>query len=127
MKANQPVPRNIDEYISGFPPQVQKILEKIRRTIRKAAPKAQEVISYQIPSFKLNGYLVHFAAYQSHIGLYPAPRGVAGFKDDLALYQTGKGTLRFPLDQPIPYELITRVVKFRVKKDLEAAEAMKKR
>jgi|SRR5687768_4660539 len=117
MKNN--APENIDEYIDRFPGKVQKLLQKIRKTIQKAAPDAVEAISYGIPTFRLNGNLVHFAAFQSHIGFYPAPRGVAEFKDDMARYEGGKGTARFPLDQPIPYELITRMVKFRVQKNLE--------
>ena len=117
MKNN--APENIDEYIDRFPGKVQKLLQKIRKTIQKAAPDAVEAISYGIPTFRLNGNLVHFAAFQSHIGFYPAPRGVAEFKDDMARYEGGKGTARFPLDEPIPYELITRMVKFRVQKNLE--------
>ena len=117
MKNN--APEDIDEYIDRFPGNVQELLQKIRKTIQKAAPDAVEAISYGIPTFRLNGNLVHFAAFQSHIGFYPAPRGVAEFKDDMARYEGGKGTARFPLDQPIPYELITRMVKFRVQKNLE--------
>ena len=113
------VPEDIDEYIAAFPCDVQKILQKIRKTIRKAAPDAAEAISYAIPTFKLNGNLIHFAAYQNHIGLYPAPRGVQEFKEDMARYEGGKGTARFPLDEPIPYDLITRIVKYRVKQNLE--------
>jgi uncharacterized protein YdhG (YjbR/CyaY superfamily) len=113
------VPANIDEYIAGFPRDVQKILQKIRKTIQQAAPDAEEAIKYQIPTFVFNGNLVHFAAYQNHIGLYPAPRGVEAFKKEMDHYQGGKGTVRFPLDEPIPYDLITRIVKFRVKKNRE--------
>ena len=117
MKMNQHKPRSIDEYIAGFPRGVQIILEKIRATISKAAPEAEEKISYHIPSFTLNGkYLIYFAAYQKHIGLYPAPRGVDEFKEELAAYEGGKGTVRFPLDKPIPYNLIRRIVKFKMKK-----------
>ena len=120
-------PENIDEYIDGFPNNVQKILQKIRKTIQKAAPDAAEAISYAIPTFKLNGNLVHFAAYKNHIGLYPAPRGDAGFKRELAQYEGGKGTVQFPLDQPVPYDLITRIVKHRISKNKAAASAKKKR
>jgi uncharacterized protein YdhG (YjbR/CyaY superfamily) len=109
-------PKDIDDYIAGFPADVQKTLRKIRATIHKAAPKAEEAIKYQIPTFVLNGNLIHFAAYKNHIGLYPAPRGAAEFKDELAAYEGGKGTLRFPLDEPIPYGLISRIVKFRVER-----------
>ena len=116
------VPEDIDEYIEGFPNNVQKILQKIRKTIQKAAPDATEAISYAIPTFKLNGNLIHFAAYKNHIGLYPAPRGVDEFKNDMARYEGGKGTARFPLDEPIPYDLITRIVKYRVKKHMERSK-----
>ena len=109
--------KDIDEYISGFPADVQKILQKIRRTIQKAAPKATEAISYQIPTFKLNGKnLIHFAAFKNHIGLYPVPRGVPEFDEELAAYKGGKGTAQFPLDKPIPYDLIERIVKVKLGK-----------
>ena len=108
-------PKNIDEYIATFPDDVQKILERIRATIQKAAPDAQEAISYKIPTFTLNGNLIHFAAYKKHIGLYPAPRGAEEFKKELSAYEGGKGTVQFPLNKPIPYDLITRIVKFKVK------------
>jgi len=115
-------PKDIDEYIAGFPKDVQKILNKIRSTIKKAAPKAEEAISYQIPTFRLNGNLIHFAAYKNHIGLYPAPRAVEKFKKVLARYGAGNGTLRIPLDEPIPYDLITKIVEFRAKQNLEKAK-----
>jgi uncharacterized protein YdhG (YjbR/CyaY superfamily) len=128
MRANQKTPRNIDEYIAGFPNNVQEILEKIRMTIRKAARGAEETISYQIPTFTLKGkYLVYFAAYKKHIGLYPAPRGVQKFAKELSAYEGGKGTVRFPFDKPIPFGLISRIVKFRVKQNLERAEAKRKK
>src|SRR5688572_4001919 len=120
-------PENIDEYIDAFPSKVQKVLQKVRKTIQKAAPDAAEAISYAIPTFKLNGNLVHFAAYQNHIGLYPAPRGVAEFNEDMARYEGGKGTARFSLDEPIPYELIARIVTFRVGKNIEKAGAKSKK
>ncbi len=124
MRTNQTVLKGIDEYIEGFPNEVQEILEKIRLTIRKAAPDAEEKISYEIPSFTFRGSnLIHFAAYKKHIGLYPAPRGVEEFKEALAVYGAGKATLQFPLDQPIPYGLIGKIVKFRMKAILEKAEA----
>lgn len=116
MRTDRPVPQTIDEYIGGFSVEVQLILEKIRQTIRKAAPAAEEGISYQIPTFKLNGKpLLHFAAYKKHIGLYPAPREAEEFKKELAAYEGGKGTVQFPLDTPVPYDLIRRIVKFRMK------------
>jgi len=115
-------PKDIDEYIAGFPKDVQKILNKIRSTIKKAAPKAEEAISYQIPTFRLNGNLIHFAAYKNHIGLYPAPRAVEKFKKELERYGAGKSTVTFPLDEPIPHDLITKIVEFRAKQNLEKAK-----
>jgi len=108
-------PKDIDDYIAGFPPEVQKKLEQIRKTIQKAVPDAEEAISYQIPTFRLRGKnLIHFAAYQRHIGMYPAPRGVDEFQEELSRYEGGKGTVQFPLDQPVPVALIRRIVKYRV-------------
>lgn len=128
MSSDQPAPKTIDEYVAGFPPDVQAILEKIRATIREAAPAAEETISYQIPAFTLNGrYLVYFAAYKKHVGLYPAPRGVEEFREELSAYGGGKGTVRFPLDKPIPFDLINRIVAFKVKESLERAEAKGKK
>lgn len=127
MRTNQTAPKDIDEYIAGFPGDVQKTLEKIRLTIRKAAPDAEETIKYQMPTFTLKGNLIHFAAFKKHIGLYPVPRGDEAFKDELSIYGGEKSTVRFPLDRPIPFDLISRIVKFRVKKNLEGAEAKPKR
>ena len=128
MRSNPTAPKNIDEYIAGFPSNVQEILEQVRMTVRQAAPDGEETISYQIPTFTLKGkYLIYFAAYEKHIGLYPAPRGVEKFKKELALYEGGKGTVRFPLDKPIPFGLIKRIVKFRVKENLERAKAKRKK
>ena len=128
MKTKQTAPQNIDEYIAGFPNDVQEILEKVRATIRKAAPNAGETISYKMPTFTLNGnYLVFFSAFKKHIGFYPAPIGKAEFKADLSLYGVGKGTAKFPLDKPIPFSLITRIVKFRVKENLAKAAAKGKK
>ena len=115
MPTNKTAPKNIDEYIAGFPGEVQTILEKIRSTIKKAAPEAQEKISYQMPTFYLNGNLVHFAAFKNHIGFYPTPSGTEKFQKEISAYRAGKGSIQFPLDQPIPYDLITKIVKFRVK------------
>jgi uncharacterized protein YdhG (YjbR/CyaY superfamily) len=112
MKGKQSPPTTIDEYIAGFPTAVQDILQKIRTTIAKAVPGAHEAIKYQIPTFVLTKNLVHFAAYKSHIGVYPAPHALP---KTLAKYQTGKGTLQFPLDEPIPYERIAKVVTLLVK------------
>jgi uncharacterized protein YdhG (YjbR/CyaY superfamily) len=128
MRTNQRPPNDIDEYIAGFAHDVQELLEKVRMTIRKAAPDAQETISYQIPTFTLEGkYLIYFAAYKKHIGLYPAPRGIEKFKKELSVYEGGKGTVRFPFDKPIPFGLIERIVKFRVKENLERAKAKGKK
>ena len=127
MRTNQTAPKDIDEYIAGFPNDVQEILEKIRMTIRNAAPDAEETIKYQMPTFTLNGNLVHFAAFKKHIGFYPVPRGIETFKDELSVYEGEKATVRFPLDKPIPFDLISRIVKFRVKKNLERAEAKGKK
>ncbi len=113
--------KDIDEYIARHPKDVQKILKKIRTTIKKAAPGAEEAISYQMPAFHFHGYLIYFAAYKNHIGIYPVPRGIDEFSKELARYEGGKGTLRLPLDQPIPDDLITRIVNFRVKQNLEKA------
>ena len=106
---------DIDEYISWFPDDVRKILTKVRSTIKKAAPKAVESISYQIPTFKVDGkVLIYFAAFTKHVSVYPAPRSVDEFKDELKDYKGGKGTVQFPLDSPIPHELISRIVKYRL-------------
>ena len=125
MKKSQAAPKTIDEYIAGFPPDVRRTLKQIRSTIRKAAPAAEEAIAYQMPTFRQHGNLVHFAAFKNHIGFYPAPRAIEEFKTELAAYKGSKGTVRFPLDQPLPLGLIGRMVKFRVKKNLEQAAAKK--
>jgi len=110
----------IDEYIETFQNDVQSILEKMRQTIKKAAPEAVEAISYQMPTFKLNGKnLVHFAAFKNHIGFYPIPSGIEAFKKELSLYKQGKGSVQFPIDKPIPYDLVEKIVKYRVKENLE--------
>jgi uncharacterized protein YdhG (YjbR/CyaY superfamily) len=105
---------NIDEYIAGFPDNVRSILEELRQVIKKAAPAAQETISYGMPAFKLKGILVYFAAYKSHIGFYPTGSGVAAFKEELTPYAVSKGTIRFPLDKPLPLSLVEKIVKYRV-------------
>jgi uncharacterized protein YdhG (YjbR/CyaY superfamily) len=126
MTTNQS-PNEIDAYIAGFPKDVQEILEKIRETIRKAAPQAKETINYQIPTFTLEGNnLVHFAAFKKHVGFYPTPTGIERFQNELAAYEGAKGSVKFPLDQPIPYELISRIVAFRVQENLERAAAKRK-
>ncbi|MBE2224224.1 MAG: DUF1801 domain-containing protein [Anaerolineae bacterium] len=127
MKSEQTAPTTIDEYIASFPPDVQEILQKVRATIKEAAPDAAETISYQMPTFTLKGNLVHFGAFKSHIGFYPVPSGIEAFAEELAPYRAGKGSIQFPFDKPIPYDLITKVVKFRVEENLRKAEAKKKK
>lgn len=112
---------DIDTYIANFPEATQIILEKVRTTIRKAAPEAKEKIGYGIPTLTLNGNLVHFAAYEHHIGFYPGAEGIEVFKAELADYELSKGTVRFPIDKPIPYSLITTIVKYRVKQNTDKA------
>jgi uncharacterized protein YdhG (YjbR/CyaY superfamily) len=112
--------KNIDEYIETFPEDVQIILEKMRQTIKKAAPEAEEGISYQMHTFKLNGKnLVHFAAFKNHIGFYPIPSGIEAFKEELSLYKQGKGSVQFPMDKPIPYDLVKKIVDYRAKENLD--------
>ncbi len=122
MQRGQAAPKTIDEYIVGFPPDVQEKLQKIRQTIREAAPEAQEAIKYQMPTFTLNGNLVHFAAFKTHIGFYPAPTGIEEFQAELSAYKGAKGSVQFPLDKPIPYDLISRIVRFRVDENLARAQ-----
>ena len=117
--------KTIDTYIANSPKDIQPILEKVRATIRKAAPKAEEIINYGIPTFTLEGNLVHFAGFKNHIGLYPTPSGIEKFKKELSLYKGAKGSVQFPLDKPIPYALIGKIVKFRVKENLERAKSKK--
>jgi uncharacterized protein YdhG (YjbR/CyaY superfamily) len=107
--------KDVDEYIGSFPKETQSILEQIRATIKKSAPEAEEIISYQMPAYKLNGILVYFAAYKNHIGFYATPTGQQQFADKLAKYKQGKGSVQFPLAEPMPFELIAEIVQFRVK------------
>lgn len=123
MRNRRAAANTIDEYIAGYPPDVRERLQKIRRAIRKAAPDAGEAISYGMPTFKLSGNLVHFAAFKEHIGFFPTPSGVEKFERELAAYETSKGTIRFPHDKPIPLGLIGRIVKFRVRESLARAAA----
>ena len=109
----------MDEYIDSFPEDIQRILNELRQTIREAAPEAKETINYQIPTFALNGNLVHFAAFEHHIGFYPTPSGMEAFKKELSQYKGAKGSVQFPTDQPLPLELIRRIVEFRVKENVE--------
>ena len=127
MTNDKTAPTNIDEYIAQFPKDVQEILQELRATIRAAAPEAEEAISYQMPTFKLKGYLVYFAAYKNHIGFYPAPRGIEAFKEELSAYKGGKGSVQFPIDKPLPLDLISKIVHYRVTENLEKAEATSKK
>ena len=118
-------PKNIDEYISSFPPDVQEILEKLRNLIHETVPDAEEAMRYGIPTFTLNGNLVHFAAFEHHIGFYPTPAGIEAFKKELSIYKHAKGSVQFPLDQPIPYDLVKRIVEYRVKEVREGGKKKK--
>lgn len=110
--------KDIESYIKSYPKDIQPILQKLRATIQKAAPKARETIKYGIPTFVLNGNLVHFGAYKTHIGFYPTPSGIRNFKKELSDYEITKGTVRFPIGMPLPFGLITKIVKFRVKENI---------
>lgn len=114
MENNKDTSSTIDDYINQFPVGIQEILQKIRLNIKEAAPTATEKISYQMPTFYMNGNLVHFAAYKNYIGFYPAPSGIEAFKSKLSMYKSTKGSIQFPLDKPIPYELISEIVSYRV-------------
>ena len=114
--------KDIDEYIADFPVDVQLMLQKVRTAIRKAAPKAEEAIKYQMPTFVLNGNLIHFAGYKNHLGIYPGSKPIEEFKDELSRYETSKGTVRLPLDKPIPSGLITRITRFCVQRNLARKE-----
>jgi uncharacterized protein YdhG (YjbR/CyaY superfamily) len=117
MESSKGAPTTIDEYIAGFPPDVQERLRQMRAVIHAAAPEATEAISYQMPTFRLNGNLVHFAAFKNHIGFYPAPQGIEAFQEELSKYKGAKGSVQFPLDQPIPFELVTRIVQYRAEQN----------
>ena len=110
---------DIDKYISGFPEEIQTMLKQIRLTIRQAAPQAEEAIKYAMPTFVLNGNLVHFAAFKNHIGFYPVPSGIEAFKKELSVYKGAKGSVQFPFNEPMPLNLIAKIVEFRVKENLE--------
>lgn len=110
---------DIDTFIAGFPKDTQKILEQLRSTIRKTAPKAEEKIAYGIPTFTFHGNLVHFSAFKSHIGFYPAPSGIQAFKRELSIYKSAKGSVQFPLNKPLPIDLICKIVKYRVNENME--------
>jgi uncharacterized protein YdhG (YjbR/CyaY superfamily) len=127
MKTNPIPPTSIDEYIAGFQPDVQALLKKMRATIRNVAPDAEETISYQMPTFRLHDNLVHFAAFKQHVGFYPTPSGIENFSNELAGYKTSKGAIQFPLDKPIPFNLISEIVKFRVQENVERMERKMKK
>jgi len=116
---NTTKPTNVNEYIVSFPKATQTLLKQIRATIKKAAPDAEEIISYQMPAYKYNGPLVYFAGYKNHIGFYPTPQGITAFKKELSVYKGSKGAVQFPLDEKLPLDLITKIVKYRVKQNSE--------
>ena len=122
MESNRVDFSSMDEYIATFPEEIQKILEELRATIKASAPDAEERISYQMPTFALKGNLVHFAAFKKHIGFYPTPSGIQAFKHELSIYEGAKGSVKFPIEKPLPLELISKIVKFRVAENLKKAE-----
>jgi uncharacterized protein YdhG (YjbR/CyaY superfamily) len=121
MKTTTIKPQTIDDYLKGYPPVVRNKLQEIRQVIRKAAPEAEECISYQMPTFRLHGIKVHFAAWNDHIGFYPIPSGIKAFEKELSVYKQGKGSVQFPLNEPMPLKLIARIVAFRVRENLNNA------
>ena len=122
MEENKIIFKSIDEYILNFPAEVQEILKTLRRVIKESAPEAEEKISWQMPTFALHGNLVHFAAFKNHIGFYPAPSAIDAFKNELSEYKGAKGSVQFPMKKPLPYELISKIVKFRVTENMKQAE-----
>lgn len=122
MEGEKTIFTSIDEYVLQFTPEVQEILTTLRKVIKEAAPEAMEKISWQMPTFVLQGNLVHFAAHKKHIGLYPSPSGIEKFKNELSEYKYSKGAIQFPMERPMPYELIKRIVEFRVQENIKAAE-----
>lgn len=127
MEEKAPSSELIDEYISRFSPEVQEILKALRKVIKEAAPYAEEKMSYQMPTFALHGNLVHFAACKNHIGFYPTPSGIEAYRDDLSEYKMSKGAVQFPLARPLPYELISKIVKYRVAENIKKAEGKNRR
>jgi uncharacterized protein YdhG (YjbR/CyaY superfamily) len=119
--------KTVDEYLSAVPSTTRSILQKLRKTIKQAAPRAEEVISYNIPAFKLNGMLVYYAAHKDHIGFYPTPSGIEAFKKELSDYEGAKGSIKFPIDKPIPFDLVNKIVKFRVQENLRKAGTKEKK
>ena len=122
MAENNTTFNTIDEYIMQFPTEVQETLKTLRKVIKEAAPEAEEKISYKMPTFTLHGNLVHFAAYKNHIGFYPTPSGIEAFKEELSKYKGAKGSVQFPIKEPLPYELIIKIVRYRVKENMKNAE-----
>lgn len=122
MEGNKITPKSIDQYIMQFPPEIQEILEMLRKVIKESAPDAREKISYQMPTFHLYGNLVHFAAFKNHIGFYPAPSGIEAFKEELSEYKGAKGSIQFPIGKSLPYQLVSKIVKFRVTENIDKAE-----
>lgn len=127
MKTDPTPTQTVNSYIAGFPPAIQKLLKQVRRTIKAAAPDAEETIKYQIPTYVLKGNLVSFAAYKTHLGLYPIPAGTQKFQKQIAKYKAAKSSVRLPLDQPIPLDLISELVKYRVKENLAKAKAKERK
>ena len=127
MDGDARMPATIDEYIADFPPDIREKLEALRAMIRKAAPQATEKISYRMPTFWLEGNLVHFAAFRNHIGFYPTPSGIEGFQAELEPYKNAKGSVQFPLDRPLPLELMERIVRYRVEENMAKAARAKRR
>jgi uncharacterized protein YdhG (YjbR/CyaY superfamily) len=127
MNSAIPPAKTVDEYIQRYPEAVQPVLQKIRKTIKKTAPAAKEVISYNIPGYMYHGVLIYFAAFKNHISVYPAPRGSAAFKKELSAYKGGKGTVQFPIGEPVPFDLITRITRFRIKDNEQRAASRGKK
>ncbi|MHC1782290.1 MAG: iron chaperone [Anaerolineaceae bacterium] len=127
MESINNIPATIDEYISAFPDETRNILQEIRAIIKAEAPGAKELINYGMPTFQLHGNLVHFAAYKKHIGFYPTPSGIEAFKEELSPYVNAKGSVQFPLEQPIPFDLIRRITAFRVKETMEKGYSKRNR
>lgn len=127
MEESGKVPKTIDEYIAQCPPELQNTLQQLRKVIKRAAPEAEEKISWQMPTFYLHGNLVHFAAHKHHIGFYPAPTGIETFKQRLAQYKSSKGAVQFPIDKPLPFELIEEMVAFRAAENIKEHEAKTKK
>lgn len=126
MNSTQNSPASVDAYIANFPADVQTVLHNLRALIRQEAPEAEELISYNLPTYKLNGPLVYFGAFQNHIGFYATPTGHEAFQEELSKYKSGKGSVRFPLNEPLPTDLIRRIVKFRIQENLEKRKPKKK-